>query len=98
MTGGLFWSALELPRAEAKELTGAVESGDRSAFVISTETTKHCGTCEFSGGPRRLFADKKSLSITGLGCCNNLKNPMFRDVTTPDHGPMDTWRKWGALG
>ena len=71
---------------------------DATGFTMTAATVKHCGTCEFWGGPRRLSSDGKTITITGLGWCNNPKSPIFQKVTTPDHGPMDTWRKWGALG
>jgi hypothetical protein len=77
---------------------GAMGHGEAGGYVMATGIAKHCGTCEFWGGPRRISQDGKTITITGLGWCNNPKSPNYQKITTPDHGPMDTWRKWGALG
>jgi hypothetical protein len=71
--------------------------GGNEGYIMSAWVTQHCGTCEFWGGPRRLSEDKKSLIISGLGWCNNPASSNYQKLTTPDHGPMGTWRKWSVL-
>ncbi|HKV54494.1 MAG TPA: hypothetical protein VJN94_07600 [Candidatus Binataceae bacterium] len=71
--------------------------GGVEGYIMNTSVTNHCGTCEYWGGPRRLSADGKTLTISGLGWCNNPDSPNYRKQTTPDHGPMSTWCKWRAL-
>jgi len=80
----------------ARGQDGTASTG--AGLTMTAATEKHCGTCEFWGGPRRISTDQKTVTITGLGWCNNPKSPMFQKVTAPDHGPMDAWKKWGALG
>ncbi len=84
--------------AKGQEGSQTSDPEGATGYTMAVDTTMHCGTCEFWGGPRRLSQDGKIISITGLGWCNNPKSPMFQKITTPDHGPMDSWRKWGALG
>jgi hypothetical protein len=93
----LGWAA---PRsiARGEESMGAMGHGEAGGYVMATDISKHCGTCEFWGGPRRISSDGKTITVTGLGWCNNPNSPNYQKMTTPDHGPMDTWRKWGALG
>ncbi len=98
VVGSVLGSAILPSIVRGQEHMGAMGHGEEGGYVIATGVEKHCGTCEFWGGPRRISADGKTLTITGLGWCNNPKNPNYRKMTTPDHGPMDTWRKWGALG
>jgi hypothetical protein len=71
--------------------------GGSDGYIMGASVKQHCGTCEFWGGPRRLSEDKKDLTITGLGWCNNPASPNYQKLTSPDHGPMDTWRKWSVL-
>jgi hypothetical protein len=77
---------------------GMMGHGEADGYVMPTSIGQHCGTCEFWGGPRRISPDGKTITTTGLGWCNNPSSPNYRKMTTPDHGPMDTWKKWGALG
>jgi hypothetical protein len=72
--------------------------GGADGYLMETTLTRHCGTCEFWGGPRRVSEDSKTLTTTGLGWCNNPSSPNYQKLTSPDHGPMDTWRKWRVLG
>lgn len=72
--------------------------GDSDGYLMSAKLTQHCATCEFWGGERRLSEDRGSLTVMGLGWCNNPKSPNYRKRTSPEHGPMDVWQKWGALG
>jgi hypothetical protein len=72
--------------------------GGSDGYIMDTTVTRHCGTCEFWGGPRRVSEDSKTLTITGLGWCNNPSSPNYQKLTSSDHGPMDTWRRWRVLG
>ncbi len=77
---------------------GMLNHGARDGYVISADFKQHCGTCEFWGGPRRIAENGKTLTITGLGWCNNPASPNYQKMTSPDHGPMSTWKKWMVLG
>jgi len=66
-------------------------------YVLDSSVTQRCGTCEFWGAPRRLAADGKTVTITGLGWCNNPKSPNYQKMTSPEHGPMAVWKKWSLL-
>jgi hypothetical protein len=90
-------------------MTGAAEASqgmtmmpvghaEADGYVVETTTTSHCATCEFWGGPRRISTDRKRVTTTGLGWCNNPNSPNYQKQTTPDHGPMTVWKKWQALG
>ena len=67
------------------------------AYEISGDTKGKCATCAFWGGKRRISADRKTVFVHSLGWCNNPASPNFQKTTTPETGPMDTWRKWEAL-
>jgi len=97
VAGSLLASAA-LPLLAQGQGMGAMGQSDAGSYTMMSGTDMHCGTCDFWGGPRRLSSDGKTISITGLGWCNNPKSAMFLKITTPDHGPMDSWKKWGALG
>jgi hypothetical protein len=93
---------------------GAMGRGGADGYVMDSTVTKHCATCEFWGGPRRLSQDRKiarsqdrkiarsqdrkSITITGLGWCNNPESLNYQKLTSPEHGPMDAWNKWQLLG
>ena len=98
VAGSVFGSAILPSLAWGEEHMAAMGHGDASGYVMAAGIDKHCGTCEFWGGPRRVSSDGKTITITGLGWCNNPNSPNYQKMTTPDHGPMDTWKKWGALG
>jgi hypothetical protein len=72
--------------------------GGTDGYVMESSVTQRCATCEFWGGGRRLSSDRKSITVTGLGWCNNPASPNFQKLTSPEHGPMDVWKKWQALG
>jgi len=72
--------------------------GGSDGYIMDASVKRHCGTCEFWGGPRRVSEDSKTVTITGLGWCNNPASPNYQKLTSPEHGPMDTWRKWRVLG
>ncbi len=72
--------------------------GGNDGYIMDSSVKRHCATCEFWGGPRLVSEDGKTLTITGLGWCNNPASPNYQKMTSPDHGPMDTWRKWRVLG
>lgn len=72
--------------------------GGTEGYIIDASVKERCGTCEFWGGPRRVSEDSKTLTITGLGWCNNSKCPNDGKLTSPDHTcAAGTWRKWGIL-
>jgi len=87
-----------IPAALAAEhemaMTGA---GGADGYVIQSNLAQRCATCEFWGGPRRLARDGKSITVTGLGWCNNPKSENYQKITSPDHGPMAVWTKWQAI-
>lgn len=72
--------------------------GGSDGYVMGTSIQGHCGTCEFWGGPRRVSKDGKTLTITGLGWCNNPKCSGYQGMSSPDHQCGGTWRKWSILG
>ncbi len=80
------------------ESGGAMGHGSADGYVMDSTVTKHCATCEFWGGPRRLSQDRKSITITGLGWCNNPESLNYQKLTSPEHGPMDAWKKWQLIG
>ena len=67
------------------------------AYEMSGDTKGKCGTCAFWGGKRRISPDRKTVFVQSLGWCNNPGSPNVEKTTTPETGPMDTWRKWEAL-
>jgi hypothetical protein len=85
-------------RATGAEHAGALGRGGTDGYVMDATVARHCATCEFWGGARRLAADRKSLTVTGLGWCNNPQSPNYQKLTSPEHGPMDVWKKWAVLG
>ncbi|MGE0372746.1 MAG: twin-arginine translocation signal domain-containing protein [Gammaproteobacteria bacterium] len=72
--------------------------GGEQGYVMRADVTQHCATCEFWGGQRRLNAERTEVTVGGLGWCNNPQSPNFQKLTSPEHGPMQVWKKWGALG
>ncbi len=98
VAGSVLGTAILPSLARGQGHMGAMGHGEADGYVMATATVKRCGTCEFWGGPRRISSDGKTITFTGLGWCNNPTSPNYQKMTTPDHGLMDTWRKWGALG
>jgi len=72
--------------------------GGADGYVLSSAVTEHCATCEFWGGPRRVSRDGKSITVSGLGWCNNPASENYEKMTTPETGPMRSWKKWSLLG
>jgi hypothetical protein len=60
--------------------------GGTEGYVLPSTVTQHCGTCEFWGGPRRLSKDGKSITVSGLGWCNNPASPNYEKMTSPETG------------
>lgn len=83
--------------AEHEGDTRMLGHGATDGYVMRSDVAQRCGTCEFWGGPRRLAEDGKSITITGLGWCNNPKSHNFQKMTSPEHGPMAVWKKWQLL-
>jgi hypothetical protein len=98
VAGSVLGSTVLRSIARGQDNMGAMGHGEAGGYVMPTGIDRHCGTCEFWGGPRRISSDGKTITFSGLGWCNNPKSPNYQKMTTPDHGPMDTWRKWGPLG
>jgi hypothetical protein len=71
--------------------------GGTDGYVLRSTVTQHCGTCEFWGGPRRLAQDGTTITITGLGWCNNPQSQNYQKMTSPEHGPMAVWKKWPLI-
>jgi hypothetical protein len=90
-------SLLVAGAAAAASHEGMLGQGARDGYVMASDVTQHCATCEFWGGPRRLAADRKTITVTGLGWCNNPASPNFQKMTSPEHGPMEVWKKWQVL-
>ncbi len=83
-------------RAVAAE-HAAMGHGGVDGYVMDSTVEQHCATCEFWGGPRRLAADGKTITVTGLGWCNNPQSGNYQKLTSPEHGPMAVWKKWSLL-
>jgi hypothetical protein len=66
-------------------------------YEMPTSTEGKCATCEFWGGVRRLTKDRKQVLVQSLGWCNNPTSRHYQQLTTPETGPMESWKKWGAL-
>jgi len=75
----------------------ASASDDGAYFVISSDASDYCGTCQHWGGRRRISADGKSIEIDGLGWCNNPKSPNYRKTTGPKGGMRMVWEKWSEI-
>ena len=69
---------------------------EEQSIALPASAANRCGTCEFWGGPRQISADRKQVTATGLGYCNNPKSPMYQKKTPADH-QMEAWKKWEAL-
>ena len=76
----------------------ALGHGGSDGYVMSSSIEQHCASCEFWGGQRRVSEDGKEITVGGLGWCNNSESPNYQKLTSPEHGPMETWRKWSVLG
>lgn len=99
VAAGVVGSALGSP-ARADQHTGHAGTGGHGGpdgYVLGADLAQHCATCEYWGGQRRLAADGKTLTVMGLGWCNNPGSPNHQMLTSPEHGPMDVWRRWAAL-
>ena len=85
--------------ATAQENHGTMPGhGGTDGYIMDSSVKGRCGTCDFWGGPRRVSEDGKTLTITGLGWCNNPKCPNHQKLTSPDHDCTGIWRKWSVLG
>ena len=82
--------------AAGKEM-GMMGHGAADGYVMHTAVTQRCGTCEFWGGPRRLAADGNTVTVTGLGWCNNPQSANYQKMTSPEHGPMAVWKRWSLI-
>jgi len=92
IAGGLLGSTLlNIQAAQAQ-----TPSGDFYEMDASTEGK--CATCEFWGGVRRLTEDRKQVLVQSLGWCNSPASHHYQQLTTPETGPMESWKKWGAIG
>ncbi len=98
VSGSLFAATVPIG-ARATEHAGSamLGKGGSDGYIMDSETTQRCGTCVFWGGPRRVGQDGKTITVMGLGWCNNPQSPNYQKMTSPDHGPMSHWRKWPAI-
>jgi hypothetical protein len=85
---GTAMAAMEGHMTGQKGVPSVVVPGDREGV---------CATCRFWGGTRRAAEDKKTVFCQSLGWCNNPDSPNYQTMTTPETGPMKTWKKWEAL-
>ena len=97
LAAGTMLAAPFVHRADGAEHHEAMGRGGADGYLVEATVTNRCATCEFWGGPRRLAPDRKSITVTGLGWCNNPASPNYQKLTSPDHGPMEVWRKWQIL-
>jgi hypothetical protein len=98
MAAGTMLAGPLIGRAMGAEHEAALGRGGTDGYIMDSTVAKHCATCEFWGGPRRLSPDRKSITVTGLGWCNNPASPNYQKLTSPEHGPMDVWKRWQLLG
>jgi hypothetical protein len=82
---------------EHEKMETMMGHGGTDGYELDSSVTQRCGTCEFWGAPRRLSEDGKTVTITGLGWCNNPKSRNYQKMTSPEHGPMAVWRKWPLI-
>ncbi|MEA3410299.1 MAG: hypothetical protein U9R74_02035 [Pseudomonadota bacterium] len=68
-----------------------------AAVVVGADKEGICATCRFWGGIRRASEDKKTVYCESIGWCNNPESHHYQMMTTPETGPMESWRKWEAL-
>lgn len=95
IAGGLLGStALSAQASQASHASG---SGGEY-YEMDAATEGHCATCEFWGGIRKLTRDQKQVLVQSLGWCNNPDSHHYQQLTTPETGPMASWKKWGVLG
>lgn len=66
-------------------------------YAIDASTEGRCATCEFWGGVRKLTEDRKQVLVQSLGWCNSPDSHHYQQLTTPETGPMESWKKWGAI-
>lgn len=92
VAGGLLGSTLL--HAQAAD---APASGD-NFYPVDASTEGKCATCEYWGGVRRVTRDRNQVLVQSLGWCNNPESHHFQRLTTPETGPMESWKKWGVLG
>jgi hypothetical protein len=53
---------LATPRSIARgESMGAMGHGEAGGYVMARDISKHCGTCEFWGGPQQISSDEKTI-------------------------------------
>jgi len=74
--------------------TRAYERG----FAMSSTTAGRCISCRYWGGVRRVSEDGKTITAESLGWCNNPQSKSYQKTTPPDLGPMESWKRWDALG
>ena len=67
--------------------SGLLGTGAVDGYEMSSGVDGRCATCEFWGGQRRRSESGATITVTGLGWCNNPKSPDYRKMTSPEHGP-----------
>lgn len=91
LVGGALSSAAITTRAE--DATEAIDA----FYEMSADTQAKCATCEYWGGIRKISRDGKAVLTQSLGWCNNPKSAHYNTLTTPETGPMKSWRRWQVL-
>lgn len=66
-------------------------------YSMSSGTEGKCATCVFWGGMRKLSEDRETVLTQSLGWCNNPDSQRYHQLTTPETGPMESWRKWPLI-
>jgi hypothetical protein len=90
-------SSLGLTAAALATLPAAAVAQSSDAVVLSASLQSRCATCVYWGGQRSVNAEKTQVHVRSFGTCNNSASPMFGQMTSPEHGPMNVWAKWPAL-
>jgi len=81
---------------DKKAKQGHMHHGAGNGVTVAV-AEKRCSSCAFWGGMRRAAEDRKTVTALSHGVCNNPKSPNYAKYTSPDHGPMDVWKKWDAV-
>jgi hypothetical protein len=72
-------------------------AGRGESYAMNSTTEGKCATCAFWGGIRRLSDDRQTVLTQSLGWCNNPDSKRYGQLTTPETGPMKSWRKWQLI-
>jgi anaerobic selenocysteine-containing dehydrogenase len=79
--------------ARAGDATKALDA----FYEMSADTQSKCATCEYWGGIRKISMDGQAVLTQSLGWCNNPDSAHYNTLTTPETGPMKSWKRWQVL-